>query len=239
VPTVQGWLSVRSDVDPRVVVITFGTSDCDGAAHATATEEGKTVSVSLVVNQQSSGECDDALRLRYLTVDLRSDLAGRSVLDAFDHRRHQPFDGSTLLTPARLPAGFTLVHEQSSDSDAPNPPTVVPTPAYWVRTWSLPRTGIGTRAEPDCSAHPARAIRLGQGSGALPHWDPSQVQQVCTVRLHNTSVVLLRVTTNGDLDLSWRDATSHQNFQLDSDEECDSTPPYTVAEFTRIAESLT
>jgi hypothetical protein len=236
-PTPAGWFDVRSDVDPRIVVITFGTGDCDGAARATAVDDRKVVSVSLVVNRLTAGACDAALRLRYLSVQLPTDLAGRSVYDAVDHRLHKPFDGAALLTPRHLPAGFTIVQEGSPDSGTSNPSTVLTT-RYWVRTWSLPEIAPAARNGPNCSARAPRTIQLGQGPGALPHWETAQVHQVGIVPIDGLNVPLLRVTATGDLDLTWRDPTSHQDFQLDSGRQCDSAPAYTVTEFTQIATFL-
>jgi hypothetical protein len=237
-PSPLGWFAVRSDADPRIVVITFGTGDCDGAAHATAADNGKVVSVSLVVNQQTAGACDAALRLRHVSVELPSDLGGRSVYDPVDHRLHKPFDGDTLLTPRHLPAGFTIVQEGLSDVGTPDPSSVLPA-RYWVRTWGLPRTAPDDRIRANCTVTAPRTIQLGQGPGEPPHWEPAQVDKIGTVSINGLNVPLMRVTETGDLTLTWRDPTSHQNIQFESARQCQSAPPYTVAEFTQIATSLT
>lgn len=236
-PTRLGWFAVRSDVNPRVVVITFGSGDCDGAAHATAADAGKFVSVSLVVNQQRSGACDAALRLRDLSVQLPRDLGRRNVYDPVDHLLHKPFAGADLLIPRHLPAAFVVVHETSSDAGPSNPSTAQAA-RYWVRMWSLPETGGSTRTVPDCSVPAPRALQLGQGPGALPQWGAWQVHQVGIVRLDGLNVPLLQVPA-GDLSLSWRDPTSHQDIQLESVRQCEAAAPYSVAEFTQIAKSLT
>jgi hypothetical protein len=234
----QSWLSVRSDANPRLLVIVFGTGDCDGPARATASVDGSHVSVELVVDQQVVGACDAVLRLRFASVELPTDLRGRTVVDAFTGQAHRTFDGTQLLTPNDLPAGFVVQQERSDFNGQQSRLPVVPASAYWSRLWSAPANNANDTGYRHCNTTAPRGIQLRQGPGQLPHWDSSQVKQVGSVRLGSQDVPILRIVATGDLDASWQDPSSHQRFSLESVQECTATAPYTVAEFSRIAQSL-
>jgi hypothetical protein len=237
-PQHVAWLSVRDDRDPRRVVITFMTGDCDGSADATAADDGTTVTVSLVVDQEVSGGCDAVGWLRFADVALPRALAGRSVVDATSHQEHRVFDGAALLSPAALPQGLALAREVAADSLRPAAAAVVPAPGYWERVWAPPSAPGSHLSGCEPTRDTARSIALTQGPGRLPQWEPAGLRHAGTVRLDGQDVDINRVIASDDLVLDWHDPATHLNHQLSSDEECPGVPPYTVAAFSRIAQSL-
>ncbi|BEP14405.1 hypothetical protein acdb102_27160 [Acidothermaceae bacterium B102] len=237
-PRQVSWLAVRDDRDPRKVIITFMTGDCDGPAHATAADTGKTVTVSLIVDQQTAGGCDAAGWLRYADVVLPQPLSGRPVVDATSGQEHRVFDGAALLLPTALPQGLSLAREVSADPLRPKTAAVEAAPSYWEQVWQPPsKTGSH---RPDCSptGGATRGVALTQGPGTQPRWEPASLKRVGAVRLAGQDVAINRVIASDDLVLDWRDPVSHLNYQLSSDDECTGAPAYTVSAFSRIAKSL-
>ncbi|RZS77562.1 hypothetical protein EV189_3997 [Motilibacter rhizosphaerae] len=170
-PRPQSWTSVRTDPDPRVLVVGYMggpvSPGCYGPVTARTTESRGAVTIALVTHvapapaptHDAHGHvihygCAAVGVPGHLAVHLSSPLGHRTVIDpagepgAGRPARHVPFDGSHLLTPTALPRRYVLTREDGWV----DPTTHV---SSWMRTWRAPVATVTPSPLPAVSDEPS------------------------------------------------------------------------------------
>jgi len=171
------WEGARTTPDGAGLVISFvggaqyrAGEPCTVDYRAVATETEEQVRVTILARTPrpdgDPGGCTLMGYPRTVEVALSRPLAGRVLVEEQFGREHPVFDGSTLLTPESLPAGWNELVEGPGflDPEASR---------YWSRTW-----GPSTPAPiGDACAPGAQPVTLVQGPADLVERYPSNGEQ--------------------------------------------------------------
>jgi hypothetical protein len=175
-----------------------------------------TVTIRGGAPRASGFDCPLAGYVRVVVVELGGPLGDRRVVDGATGRERRPFDGSTLLRPKELPAGWGLLGEGPGFDDPERSTS-------WVRTW-------GT--SPTCPG----AIRVdflqGPEGVAEPVSAGSPVDRIEVRGAQGVAVSL----PEGGVRLAWTEPGGWR--QLTGIQPCSGSPPVDVAMLVEFARAL-
>jgi hypothetical protein len=185
--------------------------------------EETTSEVRIVVTQRHPPNtsddvaCVDLGYLRVLEVPLAAPLGNRTVMAMGAER--QLFDGSTLVEPTWMPAGWVAGGEEPGYPD-PN------SGHYWSRRWGPPPPApSGDRCTPSVVG-----VALTEGPPDLVERFPTEMgeQPVGTYDINGASATYSTRSDHGIARLSWR--TADRGFVLKASPAClgDQPPPIEV-----------
>jgi hypothetical protein len=202
---------------------TLDPSDpCWQGYRAEATETDDRVTVSIRVLRSSTPfppnyACTLEAYARTTEVTLKRPLGTRVLVDGSTGAEQRPFDGTTLLRPRTLPAGWDLRRD--------GPPVAVPGALSWSRTWGPPPEPPrnGTCAET------VTPVTLTQSMDA-----PSGLQRVEPVTVRGVAGTVERDTLQ--IRVRWEERG--QFMLLDGAPPCVTTPAATLPFLLDFARSL-
>lgn len=221
------WEGARTTPDGAGLVISFiGSAEyrareaCTVSYRAVATESDEQVRVVILArapriapSDRAGVNCGLAGYSRTVEVALTRPLAGRVLVEEQFEREHPVFDGSTLLTPESLPAGWTELVEGPGflDQEASR---------YWSRTWGPPTpVPIGGACAPG-----AQPVTLVQGPADLVERYPSNGEQpVATFVVRGSEATYLAGGASEVSRLTWTEGGT--GFVLVAMPSCGGDPP--------------
>jgi len=220
------WEGARTTPDGAGLVISFvGRAEyragepCTASYRAVATESDEQVRVVILARSPRTAPsdrpvvCSLAGYSHTVEVALTRPLAGRVLVEEQFEREHPVFDGSTLLTPESLPAGWTELVEGPGflDQEASR---------YWSRTWGPPTPApIGGACAPG-----AQPVTLVQGPADLVERYPSNGEQpVATFVVRGNEATYLAGGASEVSRLTWTEGDT--GFVLVAMPSCGGDPP--------------